>query len=250
MSVKCIIIDDEPVAIMQVSFLLGKYAPNWTILGFASDIESCKALLKDNEPDVIFSDIHFGNEIVFEVLPELKEFKGDIVFISGDNGFATQAFELSAANYLLKPIDENRFSSLIHNFQLNTTGASSAESIQLLYHNVVEKKLSLKKMSFPIKTGFVIKEMSEIIYAKSESNYTLFHLKDGEKILATKTLLYYDQILEEFGFFRIHQSYLINLNYLQKFDSENLQVEILGGDLLPVSIRRKSALMDRIKGVF
>jgi two-component system LytT family response regulator len=250
MSLTCIIIDDEPAAIIQVSFLLGKYAQDWTILGFASDITSSKKLLETYKPDVIFSDIHFGDEVIFDVLPELKLYKGSIVFISGDNGFASQAFELSAVNYLLKPLDEERFAAFVKSFNVDPQEIPVPDSIQLLYHNISEKKLSLKKMSFPTKTGYSIKEMNEIIYAKSESNYTLFHLKDGEKILATKTLLYYDQILEEFGFFRIHQSYLINLNFLLKFDSENLQVEVFENDLLPVSIRRKSALMERIKGVF
>lgn len=250
MNFNCLIFDDEPSSIVDVSFLLGKYAPQCKILGMASEIEACRKLLEKDTPDIVFCDIHFGNDIVFDVLPELKSFKGDIVFISGDNGFATQAFELSASNYLLKPLDEEKFSEFLKGFLHGENRKQRADNVQLLYHNLSEKKLNLKKISFPTKSGFVIKEINEIIHAKSESNYTIFYFRDGEQILATKTLLYYDRIFEELGFFRIHQSYLVNLNYLQKFDSENLQVQVEGNQVLPVSIRRKAALMDRIKGVF
>ena len=94
MNIKCLIFDDQASAISEISFLVGKYAPNWKILGIASTIDDCRILLQEQQTaNVIFSDIHFGNQIIFDVLPELRQFKGDIIFISGDNSYAAQAFQ-------------------------------------------------------------------------------------------------------------------------------------------------------------
>lgn len=246
----CLIFDDEPAAIMELSFLIGKYAPHWKIAGIASTIHDCKKALHEHFPDVIFTDIHFGENIIFDILPELKSFKGDIIFVSGDNGFASQAFELSAANYFLKPINELKFKKFIEEFTLESKQKTDDTTREVLFHNLAENKSSLKKIAFSTNTGYLIRELSDIVYVKANSNYTEFYFSDSENLLATKTLLVYEKMLEDFGFFRVHQSFLVNFKYVARFDSDYLQLYLTTGDIIPVSNRRKSQLLDILRGVF
>jgi two-component system LytT family response regulator len=250
MSLSCLIFDDDAAAIAEVSFLIGKYASNWSIVGIASTTEECRNLLKTNIADIIFTDIHFGDEIIFDALPELKSVKGDLVFITADNGFATQAFQLSATSYILKPINEHHFIQALQKYQTTNLGNTITQTNEVLFHNLNESHSSFKKIAFNTNTGYVIKEVNDIIYAKANSNYTEFYFTDIEKILVSKTLLEYEKMLENYGFFRIHQSYLVNLKYMSKFDNDSLQMVLENGEVLPVSNRRKSNLLDILRGVF
>ena len=140
MNIKCLIFDDQASAISEISFLVGKYAPNWKILGIASTIDDCRILLQEQQTaNVIFSDIHFGNQIIFDVLPELRQFKGDIIFISGDNSYAAQAFQLSAVNYMLKPINESFFYNVISNYQGVIKERINNAAQEVLFHNLNTK---------------------------------------------------------------------------------------------------------------
>ena len=226
MNIKCLIFDDQASAISEISFLVGKYAPNWKILGIASTIDDCRILLQEQQTaNVIFSDIHFGNQIIFDVLPELRQFKGDIIFISGDNSYAAQAFQLSAVNYMLKPINESFFYNVISNYQGVIKERINNAAQEVLFHNLNTND-EKKKIAFNTSNGYIIKQLEDIIYAKANSNYTEFFFTGNEKIITTKTMLEYEKMLTGFGFIRIHQSYLVNFNYVLKFESEHLLLHI------------------------
>lgn len=251
MNKNCLIFDDEPVALSEVSFLVGKYAPNWKILGIASNISDCKKLLNAHKADIIFTDIHFGKEVIFDILPELKQFNGDIIFISGDNGFATQAFQLSATSYILKPINENHFKETIGKFQsVETENRLPTSSNDVLFHNLNTDKGIHKKIAFNTNSGYVIKEVDDIVYAKSSNNYTEVYFANKEKVFVAKTMLDYEKMLDDFGFFRIHQSYLVNFKYVVRFDTEELELYLTTGEALPVSNRKKTILLEMLRRVF
>lgn len=250
MSLSCLIFDDDAAAIAEVSYLIGKYASNWKIAGIASTIENCRELLNTHTVDVIFTDIHFREGVIFDLLPELKIFKGDLVFVSADNGYAAQAFQLSATSYILKPINENHFIQTLQKYKVVYENKVPAPSNDVFFNNLTETQPAHKKIAFNTNTGYVIKEIEAIIYAKANSNYTEFYFTESEKLLATKTLLEYEKMLDGFGFFRIHQSYLVNFKYVAKFDNDNLLLFLQNGESLPVSNRRKPVLLEVLRGVF
>ena len=164
MSLSCLIFDDEAAAIAEVSFLIGKYVPDWKVLGIASTIDKCKELLSTQKADIIFSDIHFAEEIVFDVLPELNDFKGDIIFISGDNGYATQAFQLSAISYILKPVNETHFKQIISKYLSREVEKLPSVSNDVLFHNLKAGiPAAHKKIAFNTTNGYVIKEVDDIV---------------------------------------------------------------------------------------
>jgi two-component system LytT family response regulator len=245
----CLIFDDEPSAIAEIRLLIEKLAPDWHVIGTALQAADCRTLLSLDQADVIFSDIHFGDELVFDLLPELKHFKGYLVFVSGHNNFASQAFELSAINYILKPISEIRFSEAIQKINAHSYIKNNI-SQPILLHNITEQRNLLKKIAFNTKSGYIIKELTDILFAQSKNNYTEFHFSTGEKLLIAKTLLEYERMLEPFGFHRIHQSYMVNFHHVQRFDTEELCIFLQNGVSLPVSIRRKSTVLIMMRMVF
>jgi len=248
MNINCLIFEDEAGAVANVSFMIGKHAPGWEIVGIASTIDDCKQMLETKQADVIFSDIHFGKEIIFNVLPELKQYRGKIIFISGDNGFAAQAFQLSASNYLLKPIDEIHFKETIS--RLRTQNIEPLQSNEVLFHNLSSGNLGSKQIAFNTNSGYVVKQISDIIYAKSSNNYTEIYFDNKDKVLVSKTMLEYEKMLENFGFLRIHQSYLVNFKYVLRFDTEDLLLHLITGDILPVSNRKKTVLLEMLRRIF
>jgi two-component system LytT family response regulator len=250
MSLSCFIFDDEISSISEVSFLIGKFAPSWKVTGTASTVQECRSLMQTQHADIIFVDIQFGELNIFDELPELKNFKGDVIFISEDNGYATQAFQFNAKGYLLKPLIENHFIQILNKFQISNIDKTFNTPIEVLYHHIPEKQIVYNKIAFNTTKGYVIKDVSDIVYAKANSNYTEFLFLDSDKVEVTKTMLEYEKMLNGMGFLRIHQSYLVNFKFVDKFDKDNLQLSVSNGDCLPVSNRRKPILMEILKGVF
>ena len=245
-----LIFEDEIAHAEYLLLLIKKHFKNWHILGVGKSILECKELLnKYNDCDIIFSDIHFDSENIFETLPELHGFKGNIIFVSGDNNFASQAFEMSAVDYLLKPFNENSFLRVAYKLE-NLEAVNNLNSLKVLSNNLLEKLDINKKISFYTNDGFIVKNVSEIIYFKADNNYTEVFCLINEKIVVSKTILYFEKLLEFAGFFRVHQSYLINMNFIKIFKkSENIIIMNDGSSIL-LSLRRKSAFIEKMETVF
>jgi two-component system, LytTR family, response regulator len=249
MTKNVLIFEDSINAISEITFLLGKLAPSWKIVGIGTTINQCYNLLETINADIIFSDIHFGDEVVFDNLPQLTNFEGSIVFVSADNGFASQSFQLSAIDYLLKPINE----ILFHQMLLKLEHADKNVNIKkqkILLENLTENTSTPKRIAFDTNIGLMVKQVDEIIYAKADGNYTEIYFKNGEKILIPKTILIYEKMLAGFNFIRIHQSYLVNFQEIIKFDKGNFVITLKSGINLPVSHRKRSILLKQMHNLF
>ena len=229
MPISCMIFDDQHAAISELSFLIGKHVPDWKILGIAASLKNCRSLLISQKVDIIFTEIHF---------------------ITTDNSFAMQSFQLSTISYILKPIKETNFIDILKRYSDKFSGKNQALTRDVLYNNLTDQNFISKRIAFNAMNGYIIKELENIIYAKAYSNYTEFYFLGNEKVFVAKTLLEYEKMLYEFGFFRIHQSFLVNFNYVTLFENEQLLLHLSSGDILPVSNRKKTLLLEMIKGVF
>ena len=240
-SLNVAIFEDEVDTAKQIAQLLHKFAPTFHIVGHGKNIDECQALIRDHQIDLILSDIQLGPDVIFDSLPELVNFEGSIVFISGFNHFAVQSFELNAINYILKPIEEGAFEKMIARVEANLINKQT-DQVQHMLQHLDEKTSGNKRISFFSKDGLVIKKLSDILYFKSDSNYTEVHFQNQEKLLITKTILHFEKLLNDYGFFRTHQSYLVNLQYLKLFNREECYVQLEDGKSIPVSHRKKSDL--------
>ena len=246
--IKAVIIDDENSARNTLKSLLRAIDTPLEIIGEGEDVLSAKNIIESTQPDLVFLDIQLKTGTGFDVLQALSDFKGEIIFVTAYDNYAVKAFQSAAFGYLLKPLQINELKELISRFTNHyTSKKDSTARTQILIENFEEG--NIKKLVIQNVNGFRVLSLDEIIYLKGEVNYTRFILKNGEKLMTSKTLKEYEGLLTNYGFYRIHQSYLINLRYVKEYlKGEGGEVVMVNNDQLGVSRRRKAQFIARFLG--
>lgn len=243
---KAIIVDDEKNARDSLNFLINTYCGQKVKVVFmAENIKEAVRAVDDYKPDIVFLDIQMKGETGFDFLNQLENIDFSIIFTTAFNQYAIHAIKFSALDYLLKPIDITELQNAI-----DKACYKSAQS-SLQYQNYV-KNSSLTdsdnmKLAISTVNGLLFIPINEIVFCRSEKGYTVFKLNSGREILSTKNLKYFDEILADFKFFRIHYSFLINLKEIKKYvKGEGGTVTMSDNTELEVSRRKKIPFLDAI----
>ena len=246
--IKAVIIDDENSARNTLKSLLRAIEAPLEIIGEGEDVTAAKNIIERTQPDLVFLDIQLKTGTGFDVLQALSNFKGEIIFVTAYDNYAIKAFQSAAFGYLLKPLQINELKEVISRFTSHYKSQKNiASRTQILIENFEEG--NIKKLVIQNVNGFRVLGLNEIIYLKGEVNYTRFILKNGEKLMTSKTLKEYESLLINYGFYRIHQSYLINLRYVKEYlKGEGGEVVMINNDQLDVSRRRKGQFIARFLG--
>jgi two-component system LytT family response regulator len=200
-------------------------------------------------PQVVFLDIQLNDGTGFDILEKLKqkngEIKTNIVFITAHEQYAIKAFRFSALDFLLKPVDPDDLQKVIAKINAEIEKNNSFSHIDLLLENIRKKVDNFKRIALSNSDGIHLFEVNDIIRCESEDNYTKFFIKNAKPVLISKTLKDYEELLSEHGFERIHQSHLINLNYLKSYIKKDGGYVIMQDDIhLPISQRKKERLQN------
>ncbi|MBK9109967.1 MAG: response regulator transcription factor [Saprospiraceae bacterium] len=214
--IQALIIDDERNCIEMLEWLLQTYCPDVAILATCNSGESGIEAISRLRPQLVFLDIEMPKMNGFDVLEHLKEISFEVVFTTAYDNFAVRAFKYAALNYLLKPIDPEDLQATIKRLQEKLT-MPSKEQMDLLFQNLLNPKTQVERIALSTDDGLVFVQTSQITYCKAESNYTYVAMSDGKKILVAKTLKEIDETLSGKDFFRVHNSYLVNVNHILKF---------------------------------
>lgn len=207
---KAVIIDDMEAARTALKADLESYCPDIEIIGEAQGVVSGAKLIKEVKPELIFLDIQMPDGSGFDLLEILPELDFDIIFTTASDAYALKAFKVSAVDYLMKPIDPD---DLIEAVKRAKDQNNSTERLSLLKENMQgSKKIALNTLE-----KIQIVNIEDIIRCESSVNYTTFYFMDGTKLLVTKTLKEFDKMLSEYNFFRVHQSHLINTEFIKEF---------------------------------
>jgi two-component system LytT family response regulator len=178
----------------------------------------------------------------FELVEKLSKLKIQIVFTTAYNEFALKAFRVSALDYLLKPIDADELKSAVSKLKSLKREENPAMDALLEY---MKTQQQVKKISIPTDKGIVFIEISQVLYCTSDGPYTTFQLEGGTAIISSKSLGEYEQQLSDKGFYRIHNSSLINVQHLKKFiRQDGGYVEMSNGQSLTVSRRKRDEFLD------
>ncbi|MBC7382857.1 MAG: response regulator transcription factor [Bacteroidia bacterium] len=250
-TLSAIIVDDELFAVANLSNLLTSYCPTIKI----SDTARCGATaiqkINSQRPDVVFMDVNMPQQNGFDVLAHLQHLPS-IVFVTAHEEHALRAMKVCAVDFLLKPIDVNELvQTEIKLLQLHAIKPEIRENYRMVLRNLtamLDKPGSIRKITLPGNNGYEILELDELIYLTGEDNYTSFHFMNQRQKMVAKTLKDYEEMLEHFGFMRIHKSTLINLSHVKKvLRSESMEVQMSNGDHLNVSRRRMPELQQWAK---
>jgi len=246
--ITAIIIDDEQNAREFLKKLLIRYFSKKIMV-----LETCDSVSKGVEainsckPELVFLDIQMPIENGFELFKYFEKVNFEVIFTTAYKDYAIDAIRHSALDYLLKPINYIDLLSTIKKYEKNKESKSQQERISMLLENINFENNSYNKIALPTQNGYELVKLNNIIYCQSESNYCKIFCINGEEILLAKTLKYVEELLNSDLFIRIHKSYLVNLNYVVKFDrSDELKVTLTNRNQLPVSIRKKEQFLNAI----
>lgn len=242
--IKVFIVENDVGSIESLRSMLHTF-PQLEVLGFGSDVHESVRQIQDLKPDLLFLDIELNGGTGFDLLSHLRDYDFDIIFTTAFEGFAIDAIKLSALDYLLKPFG-------IQDIQVALEKLFNRNRSKSLIENLVENNVQSNKTEGKIALfsaeGIHYISLDHILYCKADSNYTYFFTENETPIIVSQPLKKYQTILEPFCFFRIHQSYLINLTKVKKFKKcDGGFVQMNNGKELPISRRRKELLLDALR---
>ncbi len=215
--IRCVLIDDESNSLEMMEWLLKTYCPQVQIEAMCNSAEKGIEAIEKHKPDVVFLDIEMPHMNGFDMLEHFDRLSFDVVFCTAYDQFAIKAFRYSALNYLLKPVDPEDLKETIRRLE-ERKSSPSKEQIELLLQNIhTQQKPTVQRIALTTGDGMIFVSTSDILYCQAESNYTAVVLAGGKKVLVSKVLKDIDEALAGPDFFRIHNSYLINLNKIKKF---------------------------------
>lgn len=243
--IKCILIDDEKNALEMMEWLLKTYCPQVEIAAMCNSGEQDIDCINRLKPDVVFLDIEMPKMNGFDMLEKFDRLTFDVVFCTAYDQFAIKAFKYSALNYLLKPVDPDDLKATISRIEERKL-APTREQFQMLLENIrLPAPVTPARIALTTSDGLVFVPTSDIIYCEAESNYTNVVLIGGKKILVSKVLKEIDEALSGPDFYRVHSSFLININHIKKFVRGDGGYIIMDNDAtVSISRNRKQEFME------
>jgi two-component system LytT family response regulator len=245
---KILIIDDEKPTRELIKRMIDSFGFDVEIFIDGENVKSGVESIHRIQPDLVFLDIQMPDGNGFDVLKSVDQINFEVIFITAFQEYAIQAIKFSALDYILKPIDAEELRQSLSN-ALNKLNEKSDENVfQALHHNIQpqnKRKLVLKTQE----SNYVV-DIEDIIRCESDKNYTFFYLKTGKKILVSRTLKDYDILLSPFQFFRVQQSHLVNLNFVDRYDKQDGGSVIMkDGASIPLSPVKKDQFFKMLENL-
>jgi two-component system LytT family response regulator len=248
---RTIIIDDEPHVRKTLARMIKEECSNVKLLKSANGVKSGLKAIEEQNPDLVLLDIKMDDGTGFDLLKKAEPINFKVIFITAFDQYAIQAFKFSAIDYLLKPVDPEDLVRAVNRAEQMMQQDFSTQ-LKALDENLKTQEPKGKKIILRTSETVYLVKVSDISYCESDLSYTQFYLADGQKILVSKTLREFDDMLKEFGFFRVHKSFLVNLLAITKFEKADGGYLVMENkDRVPVASRKRDQLLelfDRITG--
>jgi len=249
---KAILVDDEPDGIRTLKKMLEVHCPNVDVEASCFNASMAKQLIDQLHPDVVFLDIQMPGKSGLELLTELPAKHFEVIFVTAHNEYMLQALQYSAADYLLKPVDEDRLIEAVKRVEEKLQAGKKEEPTDTLLHNLrYAGNPSEMRLCLPTLKGFIVLRLEEIVYCEAERSYTIFHITGGKTVTISRPLFDYDNLLKDTSFLRIHKSFLINLYHVREYQRGEGGVVIMSDNAeIEVSRRKKDQFLLKVKEVF
>lgn len=239
-----VVIDDEPDAVDFITSIIREYCPGLVAKGKAHNVEDGVNLIREIKPELVFLDVEMPNGTGFDLLTHFPEKDFDVIFITAFNHYAIKAIKFSAVDYILKPININEFIESVNKVVHKRTSSpfSGNENIEALLENIRTSQPT--RLVIPTSDGREYLNPKEIIRIEADRSYSWFFIKDKRKILVSKHLKEFQDILNDRNFFRPHNSHLINLDFVKKYiRHDGGYIEMTDGSKVPVARNRKDLFL-------
>lgn len=245
--IKAIIVDDEVHCSERLISLLSNHSKAIKIVRICHTLEEAKNTIKKLNFDLVFLDIQLSDKTAFDLLKTIKNLTFQIIFTTAYDKYAIEAIKFSAFDYLLKPIDKDELNETLKRLD-KTLDINNAHKLNTLLHNTLTE--DKKKIVITTEKETYFLEMSNILRCEADGSYTKLYLVSNDTIYTSKTLKYYDDLLNSYHFFRTHQSHLININFISKYiKGTNAYIIMNDESVVPVAKRRKDDFSDKINNL-
>lgn len=243
---KALIIDNEADVVQSLKLLIRKYCSDVEIVGEAMSSHAAAPLLDTAEVDLVFLDIELGDGTGLELLQNYPQRNFEVIFITAHSHYAVQAFQFSAIDYLLKPFDPERLLEAVSRARIGIQQSAKLQQLEVLVENLQSKQLP-RRLVLRDMDNIHLFELDDLLYAVAEGSYTRLFFKEQREWLSSKNLKYFEGVLKKGPFFRTHQSFLVNLNYVLRFERmEGGSLVLQSGQQIPVAVRRQKLLVEQL----
>ena len=244
--IKAIIVDDEPYCCESLDALLQRYCPDITVTGIFNNGSDALNAIRQQQPDLVFLDVEMPKMNGFEMLEQLPAVNFDLIFTTSYDKYALKAIRFSAIDYLLKPIDREELQKAVQKV-IQHSQTPITQQLEILMQKVKNPLTPIGKIAMPTMEGLQMVAVDSIVSCESDSNYTIVLMKSKQKLIVSRTLKDIEEMLEEHGFVRVHHSYLVNVNEIEKYiKGEGGYLVMSDGSSVDVSRSKKEILMKKL----
>lgn len=243
--IKILIVDDEVSAGDILELLIKKHIAGKKEVLVCRSAETALEAIPSFRPSLIMLDIEMPNMNGFDLLSRIGDSDFDVIFTTAYDKYAIRAIRFSALDYLLKPIDILDLQNAInrHIVRRNISPDQQGKLFTNLLSNLQQKDKSSFKLALSTMEGFFFYDPKDILKCEADDNYTRFYFTNGKPLIVSRTLKEFEDILTEYGFMRVHKSYLVNMHYVVRLDKEGL-LWLNDGSFVVVSRRKKKEVLD------
>jgi two-component system, LytTR family, response regulator len=245
--ITAIIVDDEPYCCESLATLLERYCPDVKILDICYSAAEALKSIKEQKPQILFLDIEMPHMNGFELLQKIPDLDFELIFTTSYDQYAIKAIRFSALDYLLKPVDREELQKAV-NKAMERMKHPLPQQIEILLQKLNHPTIPINKIAIPTIDGLQMLFVENIISCSSDSNYTVLHLKNKQKITASRTLKEVEEMLEDYSFLRVHHSFVANLNEVEKYaKGDGGYLIMTDGSSIDVSRSRKEVLLKKLQ---
>ncbi|TPN81212.1 LytR/AlgR family response regulator transcription factor [Aquimarina algicola] len=237
--IKTILIEDESYIRKGLIALIDTLDKDLTIVGECGSVEEAVTVVKACKPDLIFLDINLPDGNAFDFLAQTEELNFKVIFVTAYDEFALKALKLGAIDYILKPVDIEELEIAIDK-AIAATHSAQKEKIQ-----IVKNELDTNRLVLSLQDGYQVININELQFCKSDKGYTTFYLSNKKPIIASKPLKHFIDKLPASKFVRTHQSCMVNLDYVDRYDKSGMII-LKDNQQIPVSIRKKEEFLSKL----
>ncbi len=243
--IKAVIIEDELHSRNFLNNLVTEFCPQISIAGMAPSVAEAVTLIQQTEPQIVFLDIEMQTGTGFDVLQQLEKRNFHVIFTTAYDHYAIKAIKFSAVDYLLKPINLEELQAAVAKAIENIEQKAGENKLELLIKNLQRPAGEDFSISLSTSDGVEFIQLPTIIRLEASGPYTTFFMKDGRKIMVSKNLKEYEMLLTDHGFFRVHNSHIINLKEVRKMIKTDGGYAVMNDDsMITISPKKKEEFME------
>ena len=248
---KALLVDDEVNNLESLQFLLHHDCEGIEVSGKVANPADARDWLAKHTVDVIFLDINMPGENGFQFLSSLSSINFKVIFVTAYDEYALRAIKVNALDYILKPVNIDELQSAVEKLKQSLKNPAAAEQNHQMLENLlhsVNKKAPPNKIALPHLGGINFIDVDDIVSLQADSNYTIIHKKDMQKLVITKTLKDFEDLLDQTQFARIHKSYIVNLKYIKEYSTtDGGIVKMTDGNQWSISRRQLDMFLEKMK---